>query len=68
MGEYRKLWWLLIAVIGICFSLLGWFGREVYRAAPPIPQQVIAADGSTLFTEKDILDGQTAWQVGRAHV
>ncbi|HQV40903.1 MAG: nitric-oxide reductase large subunit [Moraxellaceae bacterium] len=62
MGEYRKLWWLLIAVVGICFSLLGWFGREVYRAAPPIPQQVIAADGSTLFTEKDILDGQTAWQ------
>ena len=62
MGEYRKLWWLLLTIVGITFALLGWFGREVYRAAPPIPQQVVAADGTLLFTEKNILDGQTAWQ------
>ncbi len=62
MGEYRRLWWTLIGVLGITFCLLGWFGREVYREAPPIPAQVTSADGAVLFTEKDILDGQTAWQ------
>ena len=62
MGEYRKLWWALIAVLGVTFCVLGWFGREVYRQAPPIPQQVQSADGSLLFTDEDILDGQTAWQ------
>ncbi|MDG9922992.1 MULTISPECIES: nitric-oxide reductase large subunit [unclassified Pseudomonas] len=62
MGEYRKLWWLLIAVLGVTFCLLGWFGREVYRQAPPIPAQVVSADGTQLFGADDILDGQTAWQ------
>lgn len=62
MGNYRKLWWTLIGVLGVTFCLLGWFGREVYREAPPIPAQVVSADGAVLFTEKDILDGQTAWQ------
>ena len=62
MGEYRKLWWALIAVLGVTFCVLGWFGREVYRQAPPIPEQVVSADGATLFTAEDILDGQTAWQ------
>ncbi|MFE1811883.1 nitric-oxide reductase large subunit [Metapseudomonas otitidis] len=62
MGEYRRLWWTLIGVLGVTFCLLGWFGREVYRQAPPIPQRVASAEGSTLFTGEDILDGQTAWQ------
>ena len=62
MGNYRKLWWTLIGVLGVTFCLLGWFGREVYREASPIPAQVVSADGAVLFTEKDILDGQTAWQ------
>ncbi|MDH0895289.1 MULTISPECIES: nitric-oxide reductase large subunit [unclassified Pseudomonas] len=62
MGEYRKLWWTLIAVLGATFCLLGWFGREVYRQAPPIPEQVLSADGAELFGADDILDGQTAWQ------
>nr|WP_286944646.1 nitric-oxide reductase large subunit [Pseudomonas sp. UBA6718] len=62
MGEYRKLWWALIAVLGVTFCVLGWFGREVYRQAPPIPAQVVSVDGATLFTAEDILDGQTAWQ------
>ena len=51
MGNYRKLWWTLIGVLGVTFCLLGWFGREVYREAPPIPDQVTSADGKVLFTE-----------------
>ncbi|HWT67580.1 MAG TPA: nitric-oxide reductase large subunit [Pseudomonas sp.] len=62
MGEYRKLWWSLIGVLGVTFCLLGWFGHEIYRQAPPIPEQVKGVDGTTLFGAADILDGQTAWQ------
>lgn len=62
MREYRKLWWLLIAILIVTFSTLGYFGREVYRHAPPIPGQVVADDGRILMTHDSILDGQTAWQ------
>lgn len=62
MAKYRRLWFLLIAIVGVTFTLLGYFGAEVYRAAPPIPDQVVSADGNTLMTEESILDGQTAWQ------
>lgn len=62
MREYRKLWWLLIAILIITFSILGYFGREVYRQAPPIPAQVINENGKVLMTHDSILDGQTAWQ------
>jgi len=62
MGEYRKLWWGLIGILGITFCLLGWFGREIYRQAPPIPERVQSVDGQALFDAQTILDGQTAWQ------
>ena len=62
MGQYKRLWFLLIAVLAVTFSLLGYFGVEVYRQAPPTPAQVVTADGRQLFTGDDILDGQTAWQ------
>ena len=62
MGPYKKLWFTLIGVLIVTFSLLGYYGAEVYRKAPPIPAQVVAADGARLFTKDDILDGQTAWQ------
>ena len=38
MGSYRKLWFILIAVLALTFSLLGYYGTEVYRQAPPIPR------------------------------
>ena len=62
MGPYRKLWFILIAVLVVTFSLLGYYGAEIYRQAPPIPQQVAGAEGKALFTQDDILDGQSAWQ------
>jgi nitric oxide reductase subunit B len=52
----------LIAIVGVTFTLLGYFGAEVYRSAPPIPDHVVSANGDTLMTEESILDGQTAWQ------
>jgi nitric oxide reductase subunit B len=62
MTEYRRFWSILIAVVGVTFSILGFLGTEVYRKAPPIPTRVINTDGQTLMTHDDILDGQSAWQ------
>ncbi|WP_298017749.1 nitric-oxide reductase large subunit [uncultured Castellaniella sp.] len=62
MGEYKKLWWTLIGVLLVAFSILGWMGKEVYRQAPPIPAKVATADGKVLMTDTQILDGQSAWQ------
>jgi nitric oxide reductase subunit B len=62
MAKYRRLWFLLIGIVGVTFTLLGYFGAEVYREAPPIPDRVVSANGDLLMTEESILDGQTAWQ------
>lgn len=62
MANYRRLWLLLLVVVGITFAILGYFGREVYRTAPPIPAQVVTENGTLLTTHDGILDGQTAWQ------
>ena len=51
MGNYRKLWFALIGVMIVCFSLLGYYGVEVYRTAPPIPQTVQTEDGRVLYTD-----------------
>jgi len=62
MGEYKKLWWTLLGVLAITFSLLGYYGTEVYRSAPPIPALFVSERGDIYTTEEKILDGQTAWQ------
>lgn len=62
MGAYKKHWFTLIGVCIVMFSLLGYFGAEVYRNAPPIPEKVTTTSGEVLFTHDSILDGQTAWQ------
>ncbi len=62
MAKYRRLWFLLIGILAVTFTLLGYFGAEVYREAPPIPERVVSSDGDTLMTGESILDGQTAWQ------
>jgi nitric oxide reductase subunit B len=62
MGAYKKFWFTLIGVCIAMFSLLGYYGADVYRSAPPLPERVATADGKTLFTGEQILDGQTAWQ------
>ncbi|HUG59567.1 MAG TPA: nitric-oxide reductase large subunit, partial [Candidimonas sp.] len=62
MGEYKKLWWLLLAVLAVTFAALGWSGVEIYRQVPPIPTQVITPSNKVLMTKDQILDGQTAWQ------
>ena len=60
--SYRGLWISLAVVIGLSFLVLGYFGSEIYRKAPPIPKRVVTTDGQVLFTEQDIKDGQNVWQ------
>ena len=58
----KKLWIGFILVMVISFGILGYFGREIYRQAPPIPEKVITPDGAVLFTSAEIKDGQNVWQ------
>ena len=58
----RRLLSLLVLVVGAAFAVLGFFGREVYRQAPPIPAEVRTPDGAVLMDREDILAGQEVWQ------
>ncbi|MDO5687432.1 MAG: nitric-oxide reductase large subunit [Neisseria sp.] len=62
MGQYRKVWWSLIGVLVVTFSILGYYGAEIYRQAPPIPQEYVSASGEVIITHEDIMQGQEAWQ------
>lgn len=60
--RYARHWIALGLVLAGSFALLGWYGREIYRQAPPIPDRVVTPDGTVLFTGEDIRDGQNVWQ------
>ena len=60
--RHGRLWLLFGLAVSAAFFILGFFGREVYRQAPPIPSEVRTADGRVLMTGDDILTGQTVWQ------
>ncbi|MFC0819943.1 nitric-oxide reductase large subunit [Moraxella marmotae] len=62
MGNYKKYWCWLVGTLIVAFTLLGWGGVEVYRNAPPIPNQFVSANGDVIMTKEQILDGQSAWQ------
>lgn len=60
--RYAKLWTGLISVIVASFAVLGYFGKEIYQQAPPVPERVVTSDGTVLFTAQHIKDGQNVWQ------
>jgi len=62
MHSHRRYWLILGGTLLGTFMLLGFFGREVYRQAPPIPERVVTEDGALLMTKEQILDGQQVWQ------
>lgn len=62
MIRQRRSWMILGGTLLVAFTLLGFFGREVYRQAPPLPARVVAEDGTLLMTKEEILDGQQVWQ------
>ena len=62
MNSTRKLWVGLAALLIASFAVLLWVGSEIHRQAPPLPEQVVAEDGSVLYTRKDIETGRQVWQ------
>ena len=59
--NYKKLWIGFTVVVVLSFAVLGYYGVEIYREAPPIPERVVT-NGKILFTGQDIKDGQNVWQ------
>ncbi len=60
--RYRGLWLGFAAVVIGSFAVLGYFGGEIYRQAPPVPDRVATPDGNVVFTGQQIRDGQNVWQ------
>ena len=58
----RTLWIGLVLVTLLSFSVLLFFGKEIYRLKPPIPEKVVSDSGEVLFTAQQIKDGQNVWQ------
>jgi len=60
--NYRRLWIILGFVVVSSFAVLGLFGRQLYRQAPPIPERVVTPEGQVVFSGQQIRDGQNVWQ------
>ena len=60
MKSTRRLWQWLGVVFVLSFAALGWLGREIYVAAPPIAE-VRTTDGKAVFTAFQVQEGQRAW-------
>lgn len=57
----RKWWIPLVIIFGVSITGVGIIGYETYYEAPPIPDY-IGESGDTLFSKKQILQGQATFQ------
>ena len=57
-----RLWKVLIITMLAMFSLLLFFGGEIYQKKPPIPGIVVSEAGVEVFDRDDIQRGQNIWQ------
>ena len=58
----RRLWLIFVLAMIVMFSILLYFGGQIYQKAPPIPAVVQSTAGESLFTDSDINRGQNIWQ------
>ncbi|MDZ8118252.1 nitric-oxide reductase large subunit [Pontiella agarivorans] len=58
----KKHWIALTLCLTVAFSILGYFGIDIYKEAPPLPQRIVSASGEELFTLDDLQQGQLVWQ------
>jgi len=58
----RRLWLIFAVSMIVMFSILLYFGGQIYQKVPPIPTLVQSTDGESLFTDSDITRGQNIWQ------
>ena len=59
--------WGLIVVCVCSFAVLLSLGSEIYREAPPLPEQVVTDSGEVVFLYEDIDQGQLAWRSMGGH-
>ena len=62
MENTKRLWTIFGLALFVAFFILGWFGREIYRQVPPIPDRIVTDAGRLIYTRDDILTGQQVWQ------
>jgi nitric oxide reductase subunit B len=62
MSTTRRLWLGLAALLIVGFGTLLWMGGEIYRQAPPMPEAVVTADGTPIYTRAEIEQGRQVWQ------
>ena len=62
MSNVRNLWFALGGLLIVSFSVLLWAGGEIFRAAPPMPDQVVAERGDLVYSRADIELGRQVWQ------
>jgi nitric oxide reductase subunit B len=62
MNPTRRLWITLGVIVLASFAVLGWMGREIHFAQPPIPDAVRSASGELLYTRADYDRGREVWQ------
>ncbi len=58
----KRLWLILLISLIASFSVLLFFGGQIYQKAPPIPQSVTTSTGNVVYTRADIERGQNIWQ------
>jgi len=44
------------------FAVLGYYGKQIYHQAPPVPEKVVSEDGTVVYTGDDIRAGQSVWR------
>ncbi len=54
-------WWLVLLVLVAGFGVLGLGGQQIIQNAPPIPQHIVAEDGTELVGQGQILQGQVSY-------
>jgi nitric oxide reductase subunit B len=62
MNKEKKLWIGFALVMSISFSVLGYYGYEIYQEAPPIPTEIVGPNNRVIYTAEEIKDGQNVWQ------
>src|SRR5437870_2284115 len=58
----NRLWIGFVLVLIVSFAILGWIGGRIYQEMPPIPEQIVATDGTVLIDNGQIQAGQNVWQ------
>lgn len=62
MSTTTRLWVGLGVLLTSTFAVLLFVGSEIYRQAPPLPQQVVSDSGQVVFTADDLQTGRQVWQ------